>query len=450
MKKAISFAILLPIITAIGAQLGTWITPLLVIASVCIVTFFVAQGKIKGKELYFYIYGLALSLVYQTTMLGVDVVGSDIHTELYYARYNTEHFWDITYPDSSNTSFVIGMMTPMLATILNWDMVWVFKIILPLFLACVPLILFQMYKGIFGEMRAYFASIFFMIIPVYSMEIAQIAKSMVAEACLAIVFYALVNDWKQWIKFVMVTIFLSLAILAHYTVGIIGICFLLGLFIYRLITQWWKWSLVSNRKTNIFVILIALIICISVFWTYHGYAANGSAVRSVKEVVANYIPSVNTEVIAVKQSNLEVPIAEGIEEKPILSKSLTQSLPDRMAEAPKLVKIGTGFDFLEVPIEGKIFRLIQYLTQALIIIGVLWMIFAYKKHKYPSEYVGLVGCACILLLLCVVFPSISGIINMSRVLHYALFIVSPMLVIGCEYVVEIIAKVCNNRYKYGR
>lgn len=433
MKKALSFFILLPIITAIGAQLGVWITPLLVIASVCLITYFIAKGKIKGKELYFYIYGMGLSLVYQTTMLGIDVVGSDIHTELYYARYNTDHFWDITYPDSSNTSFVIGMLTPMLATILNWDMVWVFKIILPLFLACVPLVLFQMYKGIFGEVRAYFASIFFMIIPVYSMEIAQIAKSMVAEVCLAIVFYALVNDWKQWIKLVMVTIFLSLAILAHYTVGIIGICFLLGLFIYRLITQWWKWELVSNKKTNIFVILASLIICISVFWAYHGYAANGSAVRSVRDVASSYLPWLRTESIQVQQSNTQIQITQETYELP---KSATMSLSDRMSQAPSLVKVGTGFDFFNIPLIGQIFRIIQYLTQALIILGVLWIIFAYKKHNYPSEYIGLVGCACIMLAMCIFIPSVSIIVNMTRFLHYALFTMSPMLIIGVEFVSE--------------
>jgi uncharacterized membrane protein len=430
-KKAISFAFILPIITAIGAQIGTWITPLLVIVAVCVITILVAKDKIKGKELYFYLYAIALGLVWQTTMMGQDVVGSDIHTELYYARFNQEHFWDISYPDSSNTSFVVGILSPMIATILKWDMVWVFKIILPLFLACVPIILFQMYKGIFGEKRAYFASIFFMIIPVYSMEIAQIAKSMVAEACLAVVFYALVNNWKQWIKFIMVTIFLGLAILAHYTVGIVGICFLLGLFIFRLITDRWSWRLVSNRKTNLWVIAVSLVISVAIFWGYHGYAANGSAVRSVKDIVSVYAPVVNTEMITVNQTHEDVKI-EKIE--PDIPKSLTASLPDRMNKAPMLVKVGTGFDFMEMPIEGKVFRLIQYLTQLMIIVGVLWVVFAYKKHNYPAEYVGLVGCACILLAVSIVIPSVSEIVNMSRVLHYALFAVAPMFVVGTEYI----------------
>jgi uncharacterized membrane protein len=436
MKKAISFALILPIIIAIGAQLGTWLTPLLLIASICAVIVLVALNKIKGNRIYLYLLGLALSLLWQTTMMGVDVVGSDIHTELYYARYNVEHAWDITYPDSSNTSFVIGLFAPMLATIFKCDVVWIFKIVLPLFLACVPLILFKMYKGIFGEKRAFFASMFFMIIPVYSMEIAQIAKSMVAELFLAIMFLALVNDWKQWVKCVVIMLSLCVAVLAHYTVGIIGICFLLGLFIFRLITQWWKWKLVSNRKTHLITLLIPLLICISVFWMYHGYAANGSAVRSVKEVIANYLPSISTEVIQVKQSHSDVPIKEVIEQKPELSRSMTASIPERMNDAPTLVKIGTGLDFLSVPIEGQVFRVIQYLTQLMIIIGVLWLIFAYKKHNYPAEYVGLVGCSCVLLMMCIAIPSVSIIINMTRFYHYSLLTLSPVFVVGGEYIVD--------------
>jgi uncharacterized membrane protein len=93
LKKAISFALILPLITAIGAQLGTFVTPLLVIGAVCAITILVVINKIQGKVLYLYLFGLALSMLWQTTMMGVDVVGSDIHTELYFARYNVNNVW---------------------------------------------------------------------------------------------------------------------------------------------------------------------------------------------------------------------------------------------------------------------------------------------------------------------------------------------------------------------
>jgi len=417
MKKAISFACLLPIITAIGAQLGTWVTPLLVIISVCVVTVLVAKDKIKGKELYLFVYALALSLVWQTTMMGLDVVGSDIHDEIYWARYDLTHSWDITGHSASNTSFVIGALAPFLSKLFHCDIVWIFKIVFPLFLAGVPLILFKMYKGIFGEKRAYYASIFFMIIPVYSMEIAQIAKSMVAELFLAIMFYALVSNWRQWVKGLVIVICLSLAILAHYTVGIIGLCFLLGIFIFRLVTNWWKWRLVQNKKTNLLVLGLSLVICVGVFFAYHGQAANGMAVRSVNEVVINNLPQQNV------QNNVQL--------------SDNQSkLMERIEQSPTLVKLGIGADFVNMPIEGKVFRIVQYLTELLIIIGVLWLIFDYKKHNYPAEYVGFVGAAGVLLIMCIFIPNISMIINMTRFYHYALFALAPMFVVGTEFVVS--------------
>jgi uncharacterized membrane protein len=153
-------------------------------------------------------------------------------------------------------------------------------------------------------------------------------------------------------------------------------------------------------------------------------------VRSVKDIVSVYAPVVNTEMITVNQTHEDVKI-EKIE--PDIPKSLTQSLPDRMNKAPMLVKVGTGFDFMEMPIEGKVFRLVQYLTQLMIIVGVLWVIFAYKRHNYPAEYVGLVGCACILLAVSIFIPSVSEIVNMTRVYHYALFAVAPMFVVGAEF-----------------
>ena len=78
---AISFAVLTPLIVAVGAYYTTVVTPILLIIATIVVVVLVALDKIKGKIIYLYIFGIALGFVYQTTMLGADVVGSDIHIE---------------------------------------------------------------------------------------------------------------------------------------------------------------------------------------------------------------------------------------------------------------------------------------------------------------------------------------------------------------------------------
>ena len=410
--------------------MGTVVTPLLLIGAICVVTVLVALNKINGRLLYLYIFGISLGLVWQTTMMGVDVVGSDIHNELFFARLNTVQAWDLSYPDSSNTSIVIGILTPWISKLLMMDMVWVFKVILPLILACVPVVLFASFKKMFGEKRAFFATLFFVIVPVYSMEIAQIAKSMVAELFFALMFYAIVSDWKWQYKLLGISGSLIMQSLCHYTIGILGLCFLTGVLLFRLFTLPIKWRLLATRKVPVFVLVISLALGIGVFWGYHGYAANGSAVRSVQEVASNFtsrLPQTTTDDI-VEKPTVEKPVDTPAAQRLPHEKPFTE----RMSEMPSLVKIGTGFDWAGVPNEGKLFRIIQYLTQLLIVIGVGWALFAYKK--LPVEYLGLVCASGILLFACVFIPGVSIIINMTRFYHISLFFLAPMFVFGCEAV----------------
>ena len=130
------------------------------------------------------------------------MVGSDIHREFYYAVLNTKQSWDLTMLDANNTSVVIGLIAPWVSKLFHLDMIWVFKIVLPMFLAGVPLVLFATFKKMFGDKRAFFAAMFFMIVPVFSMEMAQIAKTMIAELFLALMVYFMVTDWKWYYKLV--------------------------------------------------------------------------------------------------------------------------------------------------------------------------------------------------------------------------------------------------------
>ena len=424
---------------AIGAYLGTVITPLLLIGVICIVTVFVALGKISGRLIYFYLFGISLGLVWQTTMLGVDVVGSDIHNEFYFAKLNSAQGWDLLYPDAVNSSIVIGLFAPWISRLLMLDMVWVFKAILTLFLAGVPLVLFAAFKKMFGEKRAYFATLFFVIVPVYSMEIAQIAKSMVAELFFALMFYAMVSDWRWPYKLAGIGGSLVMAVLCHYTIGILGICFLLAVVMVRLVSIPIKWGLVANRKVPLAVLAISLAMGIGTFWGWHGYTANASGVRSVVEVAesisAPYMPSKHIPPADIPSSPEGIPSVDvdGEPAPPPQVKPFTERMNDRQS----LVRLGTGFDFGEVPIGGKLFRAVQYLTQFLIIVGGFWLVFAYKRYNVSAEYVGLVAASGILLLACVFVPGISVIINMTRFFHISLFFLAPMLVLGVEALTSI-------------
>jgi uncharacterized membrane protein len=422
---AISFAIFVPAMVAIGAYFGTVIIPLLFIGAIIAITVLVALNKISGWQLYLYLFGIALGLVWQTTMLGVDVVGSDIHIEYYYAQLSAQQPWNPGVLDASNTSIVIGLIAPWISKIFRLDMVWVFKVILPIFLACVPLVLFAAFKKMFGEKRAFFAAMFFMIMPSFSMEITQIAKSMVAELFFALMVYAMVTDWRWQYKLAGIGGALVMQILCHYTIGIIGILFLLGVLIFRLTTSKIKWDFWGNKKVPLFVLVIVLVMAAGIFGAYYTYMAEGLVLKGIQGITSAYLPSTVPQTPTISPSGIAAvaPI--------VLTDKLNISV-QRWAESSSLLRLGMGLDFLKVSISGKIFRLVQLLTEALIIVGIARFIYAYRQYKASAEFIGLVASSGVLMLACILIAGFDRIANMSRFYHLSLFFLAPIFVLGCE------------------
>jgi uncharacterized membrane protein len=318
----------------------------------------------------------------------------------------------------------------MLSKLTQIDVVWVMKLILPIFLALVPVVLFASFKKLFNEQKAFCATLFFMIVPVFSLEIAQIAKSMVAELFLATMLWGLVCDWKWYWKLPVIGGSLVLQILCHYTVGIMGICFLLCVFGFKFISYPIKaWR---SGKTNILVILACLLIGMGTFYAYHSHAANGSAWRSIRDIGMRYLPSNGSSDSSTKiyyGSNPDIPIVE----TPVDTISAAKVFDADFNNRPTLVQLGIGADFAEANWDGKIFRIIQYLTQFMILLGGIWLLW---KYKVPNEYLGLVGGSLVLLAMCIFIAGVSGIINMSRFYHLSLFFIAPLFVLGCEFAGE--------------
>ena len=430
--SAVGFAILVPIMSAIGGYYGTVVTPLILIVSIAACIILVALGKIRGNLVYFYIFGMSLGLLYQTTMMGVDVVGSDIHNELYYARLNFTQGWDYTIGATDNASFVIWFIVPMFAKLLHIDVLWVIKAILPIFLAIVPLVLYSVFKRQFGDLRAFFAVIFFMIIPVFSMEIASIAKSMVAELFFALMVWVVVSGWKWQYKAIGICITLIMQIVCHYTVGVLGIGFLCGMLGIRIFALPLRWRLFSDKKTPIWVLVFCLIIGAGSFLGYHGVTAKGAMANNVIGLISQYIPFVQVgykhDVTIVNPSEINTPG---------LSKSFFPIAdPEFKNERPSALNAAIGIDFMAVPIEGKIFRIVQFLTQLMIIIGVIKLAF-FNKYEVTAEFVGFIGASAILLLCCLLLTRFADLINMTRFYHFSLFFLAPVFVIGCEAISDI-------------
>jgi hypothetical protein len=92
-----------------------------------------------------------------------------------------------------------------------------------------------------------------------------------------------------------------------------------------------------------------------------------------------------------------------------------------------LVRLALGLDFFDCSLLGKIFRVVQVLTQFLLIIGCIYLLLKFRKS---AEFLAFLIIGILTLLLCVTIVGFSSIMNATRFYQVALFFMAPGLVIG--------------------
>lgn len=422
---------------------------------VCIILIIVAIATRKIPERFYWIGVLLISaaLIYSTTLLGSDVVGSDVHREIVISRDALNNGWNIADEENqSGSSFVLGALAPFLSRVFFMDITWVYKLVLPLFLIMVPVVLYYVFKAQFGAYRAFFAAVFFMIVPTFNMEIAQIAKSMVAELFLAIMILVITATRMRWYwKLLIIFICLVGTITSHYTIGLASMAFLLGIVIVRLfmkITPWFK-----NTRTHIAVLIIPLVLAMGAFGFYYSHAGGGVINQVVLAMYKNFVTDplsqlLHTALPSPGDPQIYVKIGPRVPDTvfdtlppgtTLVSGAGLVKLSDNPIIAyfqyqPRFVQMALGIDMIDASPWGKVFRVLQLLSQFIIIVGAFYLI--YKRYNFSAEFIAGIGCSFVLLLLCIFVEQFSAILNMTRFYHLSLFFLAPCFVAGFDFLLR--------------
>lgn len=393
----------------------------LVIASILLVTF----NKIKSKWYAWLIYFAGLFTAYSTTMVGMSVVGSDISRELLMSNLAIQNGWDLSIYDPSNTSWVVGLFVPFMSRMFHVGAEWIYKIVLPMIFAFTPVILYFIFRKQIGDLKAFYASIFFIIVPVYALEICTIGKSMVAETLMALTLWVLFNaDWHDWIKYSVIGVLVILSLWAHYTIGILLCLYLGGITIWL----WIKDMHYGVKSLGFPMLIVTIVIGVIFFYAYYYNVAQGLIWNSSTGILHyDFGQSLNV-------------IQKSVDNSTVVSTDISATV-----KAYNLVKSALGLDLLNYSGSGIVFRIIQLLTQLLIVIGFVWMVW---KRNYPQngilayrwnpEFVA--GCfvAFGLLGLCVLVPAFASLINVTRQYHLSLFFLAPMFVIAFDKIGKVL------------
>lgn len=368
------------------------------IIAVCIIVGLVAFGKIKPKYFPFLLYGIAAGMVLMTTLAGPYLVGSDVHLEYFFAQLRAGK--DVLAP-----TYNISQGTPIIWYIT--DSIWAFKLIYPLLFALVPSILYLAFKKFLDEKQAFMAAFLFIIFPAFSMELSGITRQMGAEVVLVALIYLLyVSKFKyRWIPIIICGALLPMF---HYAVGTVALILIGG-------GIFW-----SKQKKVILVTLVAisLVSCV-----YFPLAENGAVYIKYAHLYNNWI-AVNLHlprIPAPEMDQPEYPSPEYAEHPINITPQQGISFMDKYEE---LILAGLGFDFFKTTTAGKIFRILQWIIAALILVG-FW-----KMRKNKAYWAFAAGGLTVIVLLAI--PGFSALLNVTRFIHLSLFMLAPLLVVALK------------------
>lgn len=367
------------------------------IIAICVVVGLVAFGKIKPKAYPYILYGIAASMVLMTSLAGRYLVGSDIHLEYYYALLRAGK--DVVAP-------IVGI--PQGTSIITYltDNIWVWKVVYPLIFAFVPVLLYFIFRKYLTPNRAFLASFLFIAFPAFSMELPGIVRQMIAEVLLVGVIYTVyVSNLRARLKIPILIVCSALMPLIHYAIGIIALILLgLGLFVGQ------------NRKL-VGVMCVAVIITGAI---YFPVAEDGAVAIKLAHIWNSWVPArLEIDAPPIEQPMFVNP--EWAEHPPEVTPP--DSLPF-LKRYEALILSGLGFDFMETTTLGRIFRALQWVILGIMAYGV-WVARKYKKYWIFAGG----GMVLILFLL---IPGFSNLLNVTRFIHIALLALAPLFVMAIK------------------
>lgn len=479
MKKAIVFMFVLAVFVALGSVYKLSIVPYVVVASVITVTVLIAMGRISVGHYPVYIFGLALALIWQTSMLGTYIVGVDIHSEYLVVNRVIAHGWDWSWNNAGNSSVILTLLTPALAK-LGFNPVWQFKTLYPFVCAFAPVVLYYAFRRMFGDKRAYFGVLFFMLMPMYTMEAVSMVKSQCAYLCFAGIVFMLTSTVRPWRRALGVGVLAIGTTVCHYTVGIVTLSFLVGILLVLASTNWWKLRGQLGERTLPVRYFAVAVVCAAIFFgVWFTNIGDGRMLGQVQSVFRGVVVDVRQIAITTATPQPEPQVEEPQTPKlyepnlrepqtveprvhdprtvePEGTKTQDEAYAEMMVELitdytkpvkhetyldrqPPLVRAAIGLDFDLVSPWGKVFRILQYTTEVIFVVGLFVLLRRRKELK--AEYVaGILG--CFLLLICALFLPFFTVMTISTTRLYiaTLFFISPLLVLGVEQTTILITK----------
>jgi uncharacterized membrane protein len=226
------FLVILPFITVFSTYLvNTYNVPVGQFALYLIlgaVVLLIAFTRFIPPKLYpLAVFVIALSLLFQETLISAFVTGWDILSEWSLANsVLTAGAWNPSLLNHYDGMLSIVAVAPVYSIISGLDLIWVFKIVYPAIFALVPLGLYQIFRRQVDEKIAFLSSFFFMSIVSFFVEMTQLGRQEIAEFFFVLLILLLVSkEMNKTIQSALFVVFSLSLVVSHYGLTYIALFF---------------------------------------------------------------------------------------------------------------------------------------------------------------------------------------------------------------------------------
>lgn len=370
---------------------------LLLIPLIAIITVF---DYIKNQYLPFLVHSISLALLFHQSFAVNYIFGSDIFYEKdVIDSVLTNSFWNNNLYGNLNSMLSLTLIAPVLFHITGLDIETILRIVYPLVFSFVPLILYMIFSRFMNGKDSFISVFIFMSFWVFFTEILQLGRQMIAELMLALIFYLILKNQNDIRSKLLIIIFSASLITAHYGTSY--------LFIFLLISAYLMYKLLNGScEVPISKNYLCYFIILALAW--YIFVSSSSPLISIIRIGEHFANSLQESFIS---NNYQ------------LTDNYQAQLSIGLADT-------TSFSW-----QRKIKLVTQYLIQFIITIGILSSIVGkkYRDFFYCMSYI-----MFLLLIMSISLPVIAGSLNMTRLFHFTLFLLSPFYIIGYKFIFKLI------------
>lgn len=404
------FLCLMPFLAIFGTYLVNYykmnIILLVLFLDIALIVILMAFDKLPKKLYPFCIFVIAISLLYSNSLISMNLVEwadssfeySLAHTVLMNSVWNPQQN---LVTSNLNSILSVTLLTPIYSIISSINIVWLFKLYFPLIYSLMPVGLYEVFKRQTDSKTAFVAIFFFISTVSFFSDMLGLVRQQFAELFLCMILLLLVNKRINPIKSTVLLIVFSISlILSHYALSYILMLILILTGVLLFISK--RRNLQYETRihgANLTFGFITLFIVLTFSW--YMYVSNSTVIVSITHIGSNMAGSLFTE---------------------FLNPASTQGLDIVVKQTQSTL--------------GTIFKVIYFITQFFILIGVLGALLKLKNgfSKLNNDYILLCVPFFLMDLAGILIPNFASTINTSRLYHISLITLALLGVIGGKYV----------------